>query len=104
VTENHVLTKRVSQPPSHDRFGGLCTKLHLGTSPYRRKHMRSVSDSIVPLFTTAPPRRVDDNEMMANMMRRSASVSIPARSRVTPERPLRPRYGLSNLQNREPCQ
>jgi hypothetical protein len=56
-----------------------------------------MSESNVPLYTTLRPLGPSpdlDDEVIVNMMKRSASVSEPVRGRRTPERPLRPRYGL----------
>ncbi|KAH7394030.1 hypothetical protein DE146DRAFT_616609 [Phaeosphaeria sp. MPI-PUGE-AT-0046c] len=72
--------RRKPTPHSGDQvtFGSLLTEFPLNTPTRPPQHARSMSESIAA----------------SRFRNRSASISEPATSRGTPERPPRPRYGL----------
>lgn len=104
------------QPPSPDqeKFGDMATNFPLSTpaAPKRHDTQRSVSESIIQLYSTprtpersphvvltetpnqASPK--DDKNAILNR-KRSASAPDPNKDKATPERPPRPRFGLYEI-------
>ncbi|KAF2278474.1 uncharacterized protein EI97DRAFT_255805 [Westerdykella ornata] len=101
--------RRKPTPPSPDqeKFGDMATNFPLSTpaAPKRHDTQRSMSDSIIQLYTmprtpewspfSNPEKTPNGQYNVATQTRqRSASVPDSSKGKSTPERPPRPRYGL----------
>ncbi|KAF2121872.1 hypothetical protein BDV96DRAFT_593831 [Lophiotrema nucula] len=101
--------RRKPTPPSPDqeKFGEMATNFPLSTpaAPKRHDTQRSMSDSIIQLYTaprtpdwapvvTTDAIKEEDHKSSAASRGRSVSVNDANNGKTTPERPPRPRYGL----------
>ncbi|KAL5113496.1 hypothetical protein ACEQ8H_008632 [Pleosporales sp. CAS-2024a] len=75
------------------KFGELLTHMSTSAPSTPQKHKRSMSESIVPTYTTAGPPTQSLGSPFQSLPR-SASVFGTSRGRATPDRPPRPLHSL----------
>lgn len=107
IVVSYMTTNELLQPPSpeQEKFGDMATNFPLGTpaAPKRHDTQRSMSDSIIQLYTTprtpdwspaAKPTPPSTEEANTVLRQRSSSLPETHKGRTTPDRPPRPQYGL----------